>query len=208
MGKIPVKTLERLILYRRLLLTQHDGKSTNIFSHQLAKMTGFTSAQIRRDLMVIGYSGSPVRGYMVEELIKSLGEFIDATQKQGVALVGLGHLGRAILSYFQGRRPKLEIAASFDRQCQKIDQVVMGCRCYHIDDLENIVRDKNILVGIIAVPADEAQDVADRLVHAGIRGIVNFAPVKLELPPEVYVENRDMIMAVEKAAYYARKTLD
>ena len=115
MSQISEKAIERLILYRRILVgLKTEGKS-NLFSHQLSNLTGFTSAQIRRDLMAIGYSGSPVHGYDLDKLIESISDFVDAPQKQYVALVGVGHLGRAILDYFQGRRPKLEIFAAFDK---------------------------------------------------------------------------------------------
>ncbi|MBD3289222.1 redox-sensing transcriptional repressor Rex [candidate division KSB1 bacterium] len=204
MKTISEKTIERLIIYRGLLLNLVSDKVKNIFSHQLATMTGFTSAQIRRDIMSIGYSGSPVRGYDIQNLIKSLGEFIDGEEKQPVALVGLGHVGRAVLDYLKGRRPKLEITASFDDDPAKVDRVFQGCMCYHVNDLEKIIEKENIKVGIIAVPADEAQSVAERMANAGIKGILNYAPVKLNIPSGIYVENRDMTLAVEKVAYFAR----
>lgn len=198
------KTIERLIVYRGLLLNMATEKVTHIFSHQLAQLTGFTSAQIRRDIMSIGYSGSPVRGYDIKSLIDSLREFIDGDIKQDVALVGMGHLGRAILDYLKGRRPNLKITATFDYDPAKVNRMIHGCMCYHVNDLEKIIRNQGIRVGIIAVPVDEAQSVADRMVNAGIRGILNYAPIKLHLPAGVYAENRDMAQAVEKVAYFAR----
>ncbi len=205
MNKVSQKTIERLILYRRQLLGLNNKGTTSIFSHQLAVQTGFTSAQIRRDIMAIGYSGSPAHGYDLEKLLSSLNDFIDAPGGQGVALVGLGHLGRAVLDYFQGRRPNLKIMLAFDNDPQKVNRMAQGCPCYHTDELENRIIEQKVKVGIIAVPAIESQDLAERLVRAGVRGILNYAPVKLELPPEVYVENRDMILALEKAAFFARQ---
>jgi redox-sensing transcriptional repressor len=206
MKKVSTKTVERLLIYRRILLNLSAKDASHIFSHHLATLTGFTSAQIRRDLMAIGYFGSPARGYDREQLLSSISAFVDAPDKEGVAIVGLGHLGQAILTYFQGRRPKLEIVAVFDNDPQKINRVIHGCRCYHTNELEGKIQSERITVAIIAVPADEAQMIAERLVASGVRGVLNYAPVKLELPPEIYVDNRDMIMAVEKAAYFARES--
>lgn len=205
MGNVSEKSIERLILYRRLLLTLQGENKANIFSHQLASLTGFTSAQVRRDIMVIGYSGSPINGYDLKSLLESLGEFIDAPTCREVAIVGLGHVGHAILAYFHGRRPNLEITAAFDTDQEKVNRVIHGCRCYHTNDIEKIISSARIRVGIISVPADEAQAIADRLIDSGVKGILNYAPVKLHLPPDIYVENRDMIMSVEKAAYFARQ---
>ena len=207
MNKIPEKTIERLILYRRLLLGLQGNGTNKIFSHQLAAMAGVTSAQLRKDLTPTGYYGSPVHGYDIKELMDSISEIIDAPLMQNVALVGLGHLGRAVLDYFQGRRPKLQIIAAFDTDPIKINRVIHGCRCYHTEKLENVIKKNNINVGILSVPVDEAQEIAERMINAGIRGLLNYAPMRLNLPNDVYVENRDMIMAVEKAAYFARLSL-
>ena len=207
MNKIPEKTIERLILYRRLLLGLQGNGTNKIFSHQLAAMAGVTSAQLRKDLTPTGYYGSPVHGYDIKELMDSISEIIDAPLMQNVALVGLGHLGRAVLDYFQGRRPKLQIIAAFDTDPIKINRVIHGCRCYHTEELEKVIKKNNINVGILSVPVDEAQEIAERMINAGIRGLLNYAPMRLNLPNDVYVENRDMIMAVEKAAYFARLSL-
>ncbi len=207
MTPISEKTIERLILYRRILLGMQSTGAISLYSHQMAQLAGITPAQFRRDLMAIGYSGTPTRGYHIQELIKSLGEFIDATEEQSVILVGLGHLGRAIVDYFQGRRPNLKITAAFDNDPQKVNRVIHGCRCYHIDELESIISQHHVVAAILTVPAEEAQEIATRLVNAGIRGLLNYSPLKLHLPPDVYVENRDMILAVEKVAYFGRKSL-
>lgn len=207
MKTIPEKTVERLILYRRLLLGFQGNGTNNIFSHQLATLAGVTSAQLRKDLTPTGYYGSPVHGYDIAQLMNSISEIIDAPQMQNVVLVGLGHLGRAVLDYFQGRRPKLQIIAAFDTDPVKINRVIHGCRCYHTNEMEKVIQENNSIVGILAVPLDEAQDIAERMVNAGIRGLLNYAPMRLDLPNDVYVENRDMIMAVEKAAYFARESL-
>jgi redox-sensing transcriptional repressor len=201
---VPVKTIGRLSLYRRLLNTLLMSNVQSIYSHQLASLAGGTAAQVRRDMMSIGYTGSPKRGYDVRELIESIGIFLDSPRSQGVALVGIGNLGRAIMSYFAGRRPRLSIVAAFDVDPYKTDRVILGCRCYHLSQLTETVASLDIRVGIVTVPAAEAQSIAEQMVIAGVRGILNFAPVPLRVPPEVYVEDIDMTMSLEKVAYFAR----
>ncbi len=202
---IPDKTIGRLSLYRRLLNRLFGEGVRNIYSHQLAVMAGVTPAQVRRDIMSIGYSGNPNKGYDLGELIESIGHSLDDPEGQRAALVGVGNLGRALLTYFSGRRPKLSIVAAFDSDPERTGRVIQGCRCYSIERLPEVVREHGITIGTITVPATEAQKVADTLVRAGIRGIMNFAPVRIRVPVTVYVEDIDMTMALEKVAYFARK---
>jgi redox-sensing transcriptional repressor len=176
----------------------------NTFSHQLATMAGVTAAQVRRDLMAIGYSGSTKRGYEVSELMDSIGEFLDAPKGEGVALVGVGNLGRAILAYFTGRRPHLSIIAAFDNDPHKVNRVIHGCPVYRIEDAAKVIQEHDIRVAVITAPAGEAQGITDTLVRAGVRGILNFAPIPLRAPQHVYIEGIDMTMSLEKVAYFAR----
>ncbi len=199
------KTIGRLSLYRRLLYGLLQTGARYVHSHQLASLAEVTAAQVRRDLMAVGCCGTPRRGYDVQDLIESIGVLLDAPETQGVALVGIGNLGRAILAYFPGRRPKLEIVAAFDVDPAKVNRKIHGCRCHPVEKLEKIVREKALRIAILTVPASEAQKIADMLVHVGVRGIVNFAPMPLHVPPCVYVENVDMTMSLEKVAYFARR---
>jgi len=199
------KTIGRLSTYRRLLLRSTLAGQTSVYSYQIAALAAVTPAQVRRDLMAIGYSGSPNKGYRVAELVASIGEFLDNPLGENACLVGVGNLGRAILSYFTGRRPKLAIVAAFDIAENKVNRTIHGCRCYPLDDLATVAKRENIHVGIITTPADAAQGVAESLVEAGVRGILNFAPVSLRLPPGIYSGDIDMTTALEKVAYFARK---
>jgi redox-sensing transcriptional repressor len=202
------KTIGRLSLYRRLLQSLSAKGVKNIYSHQMASIAGVTAAQVRRDWMVIGYTGSPTHGYEVGELIESIGKFLDSPVEQKVALVGVGNLGRAILIYFSGRRPKLNIVAAFDNDPYKVNRVIHGCRCFPIDQIKDISAENGITVGVIAVPASEAQAVADKMVTAGIKGILNFAPTPLRVGPGIFVDDIDMTMSLEKVAYFARQNAD
>jgi len=199
------KTIGRLSTYRRLLYRSDLASQASVYSHQIAALSRATADQVRRDLMAVGYSGSPNKGYKVNELVQSIGEFLDNPAGENVCLVGIGNLGRAILSYFSGRRPKLAIVAAFDVAVSKVNRAIHGCRCYPLDDLAAVAERENIHVGIITVPADAAQSVAEKLVEAGVRGILNFAPVCLRVPPGVYTADFDMTTALEKVAYFARK---
>lgn len=198
------KTIGRLSLYRRLLNVLQAEGVRSVFSHQLANMAGCTAAQVRRDLMAVGYSGSPSAGYDVSRLLESIRDFLDVPGGQAVALVGVGNLGKALLAYFSGRRPNLQVVAAFDSDPYKANRVIHGCRCYPVESLADVVAGKDIQVAILAVPASAAQAVAETLVRAGVRGIVNFAPVRLRVPEGVYVEDIDMSISLEKVAYFAR----
>ncbi len=198
------KTIGRLTLYRRILNECIQEGTESIHSHTLAAKAGASSAQVRRDLMESGYVGHSRRGYDVMGLIESLREFLDAPEGQGVALVGVGNLGRAILAYFVGRRPSLAIRAAFDIDPQKVGRVVHGCRCHPMETIEDVIAEEGITTAVLAVPVDSAQEAAERLVRGGVRGILNFAPIPLTLPETVHVENIDMSMALEKVAYFSR----
>lgn len=154
--------------------------------------------------MAIGYTGSSNRGYDTAELQKSIAQLLAAPEGQGVALVGVGNLGRAIIAYVARQRPQLFVAAAFDADPEKVDRVVHGCRTYALGDLAQVVRNLRLEVGIVAVPAAAAQQAALDLVAAGVRGLLNFAPTSLRMPNDIYVENLDWTVSLEKAAYFAR----
>ena len=199
---LPVNTLGRLSLYRRLLLEQLAAGARQIYSHQLASLAVSTAAQVRRDLMTIGFTGSSRRGYAIQELVESINAVLARSVETAVALVGVGNLGRAILAYYANRQP-VRFAAAFDRAPEKAGRILHGCRCYPVEQMPDVIARGQIHVGVIAVPASDAQSVADQLVLAGVKGILNFAPVRLRVPAGMYVENVDLMMALDKVAYYA-----
>ena len=199
---IPARTIERMILYKRILSDLRSKGVRMLFSHQLAELAHNTSTQVRRDLMEIGYSGSPRKGYDIFELTAAIAQILEGPKERIIGLVGVGNLGRAILSYFTYKHPGLVIAAAFDTDERCVNRVISGCRCYHFDLFESLVQEKQINLGIITVPAAAAQSVADRMTGAGIRGILNFAPVPLKVPPGVFVDRIDIASALEKLAYF------
>jgi len=202
--KIPNKTIERIIQYRRCLeQIQKEGRS-HVFSHELAAHQRRSSAQVRRDLMLIGYSGSTSKGYNIANLIQTITHTLNDQEGLRVVLIGVGHLGKAILSYFNAGRAKIKVVAAIDADSQKFGRVISGCPVSPPEQLEQILLKQTISTAILTVPAAAAQEVAERLVHEGIRGIVNFAPVKLKLPPFIHVEQVDITTLLEKTAFMAR----
>jgi redox-sensing transcriptional repressor len=203
-SNIPVNTLGRLSLYRRLLIEQLAIGTRQIYSHQLAGLAVSTAAQVRRDLMTIGFTGSPRKGYGIQDLVEAIGAVLAQSVDTSVALVGVGNLGRAVLAYYGNRQP-IRFAAAFDRAPEKTGRILHGCRCYPVEQMAEVIARDGIHVGVIAVPAADAQAVADQLVLAGVKGILNFAPVRLRVPAGLYVENVDLMMALDKVAYYAHE---
>ena len=203
--RIPVQTIGRLSLYRRLLLELSAGGMKQIYSHQLASAAVATPAQVRRDLMMIGFTGSPRKGYAVEELIGAVNAVLAQSVETSVTLVGVGNLGRAILAYYSNRQPWVRFVAAFDRDPDKANRIIHGCRVYAFDQVEDVLGREGIKAAVIAVPAAEAQRVADRLVLAGVRSFLNFAPVRLHLPTGIFVDDMDMSTALDRVAYYAHQ---
>ncbi|HCC70729.1 MAG TPA: redox-sensing transcriptional repressor Rex, partial [Bacteroidales bacterium] len=171
-----------------MLLGYLAAGNNYIYSHELAALLHITAVQVRRDLMLIGYSSVQKKGYDVKELISTIGAIIDSEEGQNVAVIGVGNLGRAITSYFKGKRSKLNIVASFDSDPQKTNRVIAGVRCYHIERLEEVLKDKQISIAIMTMPPDYAKSISDAAIKAGIKGILNFTSVPLEVPPNVYLE--------------------
>ncbi len=206
MKAVSHRTVGRLTLYWRTLRDLAPESRSHIYSHDLAAKARVTATQVRRDLMVLGYSGTPAHGYDVHILKEHIEAFLFPPVEQRVALAGVGNIGRALLKFFAGRRPTLRIVASFEKNPEKYDRLIGGCPSYSIEKAESTIREMGITVGIIAVPAEEAQFVANLFVSAGVRGILNFARAPLQVPPDVYVEDIDLAMSMDKVAYFARQS--
>ncbi len=202
--QLPHKTIERLSQYRRALLICLENKKDHIFSHEIAKIQHITPVQVRRDLMLIGYSGTLRKGYNIRELIDLIAEIIDSDNGINVAIVGMGNLGRALLNYFSGKRHKLRIVAGFDTNPEKIGKVINGVPCYDLNNMEKVISEKNIEIGIITVPATQTTTTAKQLVDSGVKGILNYTPKPVEVPEGVYLEEYDMITTLEKVAFYVK----
>lgn len=203
---LPERTVERLSEYRRSLLQCLEEGKTHIFSHELAELHHNTAVQVRRDIMFIGYTSMQRKGYDVRELIEVIGGILDSEKGLNVAVVGIGNLGRAVTTYFMGKRSKLNIMATFDVDTTKIDRVISGVKCYSLGRLKEVIEENRITIAIVTVPADSASQVVTQLVEAGIKGILNFTTVPLNVPDEVYLEEFDMITSLEKVAYFVKSS--
>ncbi len=204
---LPERTVERLSEYRRSLLQCLEEGKTHIFSHELAELHHNTAVQVRRDIMFIGYTSMQRKGYDVRELIDVIGGILDSEQGLNVAVIGIGNLGRAVTTYFVGKRSKLNIIATFDVDTTKIDRVISGVKCYPLGRLKEVVASHRISIAIVTVPADSAAEVSAQLVEAGIKGILNFTTVPLNVPDGVYLDEYDMITSIEKVAYFVKISL-
>lgn len=201
---ISTRSIERLIMYRLLLERVETQGVKNIYSKQIADLSGNTAAQVRRDLMLVGYTGNPKNGYNVHVLLEGIKSLLEPDEGIRMALVGVGNLGRAILRYFGTMKPKFDVVAAFDRDPGKVNRVISGCRCHHIDSMKGVIGHQRVQVGIITVPGNQAQNVADLLIEAGVKGLVNFAPEPILVPARVYTENMHMTTTIEKVAYFIR----
>lgn len=204
MKHLPHKTIERLSQYRRALLICAAKGKTHIFSHEIAKIQHITPVQVRRDIMLIGYTGTLRKGYNIQELIDLIGDIIDTKEGLNVAVVGVGNLGRAMINYFNGKRTKLSIVAAFDNNPDKTDRIYSGVKGYHIDQLSEIIKKENISIAIITVPAGAAPEISEKLVNAGIKGILNYTPKPVHVPSHIYLEEYDMITSLEKVAFFVK----
>lgn len=202
--KLPGKTVERLSEYRRTLLGCLNEKKNFIFSHDLAARLHITAVQVRRDLMLIGYSSVQRKGYDVRELIDIIGNIIDSEETMNVAVIGIGNLGRAVAGYFKGKRSKLNLVASFDNDPQKVNRVISGVKCYPHNEMEKIMKELDIKIAIITVPPDFAKEIAEEAVRFGIKGILNFTTIPLNVPSWVFLEEYDMITSIEKVAFFVK----
>jgi redox-sensing transcriptional repressor len=201
---LPGKTIERLSQYRRILFNSTRDGRANIYSHELAKMMNLTPVQVRRDLMLIGYSGSQSKGYLIKDLINLISSIIDSDQPQKIALVGMGNLGRAITSYFSGKRDRLSIVAAFDNDPSKTNRIIAGVPCHHINELKQVIPALEIKIAVLTVASEGAHEAARMLVDAGIEGILNYTSVPLTVPEHIHLEEYDIITSLEKLAFLVK----
>ena len=198
----------RLSLYLRHLESLRITGAATTSSKDLAKALGVTAAQVRKDLGYFGQFGFPGIGYKIENLIVEIRKILGTDRIWNVALVGLGNLGSALFRYRGFVRQGFRITAIFDKNPAVIGRQVEGLLVKHINELERTVPDADISLGIMAVPAESAQDVADCLVRAGISGIFNFAPAVLSLPANVAYVSIDLTVQLEQLSFHVKQLKD
>lgn len=198
---VPKAVVSRLSLYLRELRHLTMAGQETVSSSALGAVLGFSDAQVRKDLAYFGHFGQPGIGYRCGELIAAIRAILGTDRESTVAMVGIGNLGRALLGYKGFANQGFRLVAAFDIDTHRLEKEIEGVPVYHIGRLEEIVRESGIELGLISVPAGAAQGVADRLVEAGVAGIVNFAPVTLSLPEEVSVVGVDLATELEQLSF-------
>jgi redox-sensing transcriptional repressor len=199
---IPDIVIRRLPVYLRTLVHLQTQGIETISSNELGVHLGVTAAQIRRDLSYFGEFGKQGKGYNVAYLIDRIREILAVDVTWKVAVVGIGHLGEAIARYGGFARNGFEIAALFDADPSKVGKLIDGLTIMPMERLTSEIQQLDIQIAIIAVPASAAQEVADLLVEAGVRAILNYAPRVLQVPEHVRVRDIDPVAALQSMTYY------
>jgi redox-sensing transcriptional repressor len=199
--KISESTVRRLSLYLRLLQDADAAGQRSISSDELAERSGTTAAQVRKDLSVFGSFGKRGHGYAVPELLRELREILGLDRSWRVALVGAGKIGSALMSYENFRSRGFRIEAVFDSDPAKVGTPWGELRVQGDADMERVLRERQIEIVVIAVPAEAAQGVVDRVVASEVGAILNFAPVRLRVPESVALRNVDMVVEMEGLAF-------
>ncbi len=201
--KIPMAAINRLSIYIRALEELEEQGIKVISSERLAKQCGVNPAQIRKDLAYFGEFGVRGVGYRIEDLIREIKEILGLDRTWNIAMIGVGNLGSALIRHGNFIKHGYVFAAAFDIDPHKIGKrLPNGLIIHHIDDLEKVVKECDIHIGVIATPASAAQSVANQLIIAGVNGILNFAPAQIQVPECCHVENVDFTIKLDSIAYH------
>jgi redox-sensing transcriptional repressor len=203
--RIAEPTVERLVLYYRLLTQLHNEERRVVSSQEIGEMLGLKASQVRKDLSYFGEIGKRGVGYHVERLYKHISDILSPKRLWKIALVGVGRLGEALLGHKALRSEKFRIEALFDNDPSKIGTEICGIPCYNSEDMTEVLREKDIEVIILTVPAGAAQISADRAVAAGtVKGILSFATTSVSVPEDVLVYRVDISVELEKLLFFLK----
>lgn len=204
-NSIPAAAVARLPVYRRVLLELLSIRTTTVSSTRLAALAGVNAAKVRKDLSYLGSFGIRGVGYNVEHLLHEVSRELGLTHDWPVLIAGLGNLGSALANYGGFRERGFPVRALVDADPAKVGRQVAGVPVRHVNELETIVAEGNIAIGIVATPASAAQDVVDRMVAAGIGSILNFAPVVVSAAEGLSVRNVDLAVELQVLSFYQRR---
>jgi redox-sensing transcriptional repressor len=204
-AEIPRKAIYRLSVYLRCLQRLKQNDIHTVSSEALAKAARVKSTQLRKDLTYFGQFGTRGLGYDVQQLNKMISDLLGTTSLQPVILVGVGNLGLALLSYKGFEQEGFEIIAAFDMEPSRRREKAVSTPIYPMDRLSEIVQKRRVKMAIITVPAGEAQEVTNKLVDAGVAGILNFAPIVLHVPDDVMVNNVNLAIELENLSYFIQQ---
>jgi len=199
---IPDIVIGRLPIYLRALSQLADEGHDITSSHELGQRLGISSAQIRKDLSHFGEFGKQGTGYQINHLLGQLKQILQVDHEWAVALVGAGDLGHAIARYGGFLERGFRIVAVFDSSPEKIGRELNGMQILPADDLSTVISEQQVKIGMVAVPARYAQEVTDELVKAGVRAILNYAPITLVVPKGVHVQYIDPVAHLQRMTYY------
>jgi redox-sensing transcriptional repressor len=202
--RVSLRTVERLSVYRRTLDELAHEEIDYIPSHRLAALVGVTPAQLRRDLASFGSFGNVARGYDIRQMSRTISEIIGTDRMQDVGLIGVGHLGRALLSYGGFEERGFHVAAAFDVDPDKVGRVFNGCRCHSIDELEARIAELGLRILLLTAHPEGLQALVDRAAATGVRGFLNFVPKLIECPGGCFVESIDISAKLEKLSFLSR----
>jgi redox-sensing transcriptional repressor len=202
--KISESTIHRLSIYYRVLSILEKENYETVSSKELARREKLTPAQVRKDLSFFGSFGTRGLGYPVTELKERIAQILGLNKIWNVALIGVGNIGSALVGYKEFQRQNFNIKVIFDNDQRKIGSNHKGITVSDIKNLESDLKANNIEIVIVAVPATVAQYIVDNVVRAGIKGILNFAPVNLKVPTDVYLRNENMSMELEYLSFALR----
>jgi len=202
---IPEATVARLPLYLRALTALSERSVPTVSSEELAAAAGVNSAKLRKDFSYLGSYGTRGVGYDVEYLVYQISRELGLTQDWPVVIVGIGNLGAALANYGGFASRGFRVAALLDADTALAGRLVAGLPVRHIDELETIVEDNQVSIGVIATPAGAAQEVTDRLVAAGVTSILNFAPTVLSVPDGVDVRKVDLSIELQILAFHEQR---
>jgi redox-sensing transcriptional repressor len=203
--EIPRKTVYRLSVYLRCLQRLKSNNIRTVSSEALAKVAGVKPTQLRKDLTYFGQFGTRGLGYDVDQLSHMITDLLGTSSLQPVVLVGVGNLGSALLSYRGFQQEGFEIVAAFDVDPRRQRTKKVDIPVYTLGEMLAVVRDRNIKMAILTVPASSAQEVANTLVDAGVTGILNFAPIVLAVPEDVMVSNVNLAIELENLSYFIQQ---
>ncbi|MCX6826144.1 MAG: redox-sensing transcriptional repressor Rex [candidate division Zixibacteria bacterium] len=199
--RISESTVRRLSLYYRILSVLEKENQATVSSKELARREKLTPAQVRKDLSFFGSFGTRGLGYPVCELKKRIGEILGLNRTWNIALIGVGNIGSALVGYKEFQRQGFHIKLIFDNDQRKIGSNHKGITVSDIKNLGKELRENNIEIVIVAVPATVAQYIVDDVVKAGIKAILNFAPINLKVPEDVFLRNENMSMELEYLSF-------
>jgi redox-sensing transcriptional repressor len=199
---IPSATISRLVTYLRILANLEEQGINRTSSDHLAEEAQVSAFQVRKDLAYFGRFGTRGMGYTVLTLRRELRRILGLNRRWNAVIVGMGRLGQALADYPGFSEYDFELKGLFDVDPDKVGRVMRGLTIAHTDQLDRVVREQNVDMGFVTVPVEKAQEAADALVRAGVKGILNFAPTVLEVPPEVVVEPVDFLAGMKRLAFY------